>query len=95
MDLTKVQTTAWIRLKVEIENGDGNVIRVDTIDKAFNSRMTEVFKGSDLNKIIDEMFAHMKTQIENSVLVKSKFMCFSEWIAIQKAVINPQNVEDE
>ena len=27
----------------------------------------EVFQGRDLNEIIDEMFAHMRTQIETSI----------------------------
>ena len=44
LDSVKVQTSALIRFKVEEGDGDGNVIRVDTVDKAFNSRMTEVFK---------------------------------------------------
>ena len=35
----KVQTTAWIRFKVEIE--DGSVVRVDMVDKTFNSQMTD------------------------------------------------------
>ena len=69
----KVQTTAWIRFKVEVEDGDGdgNVIRVDIVNKAFNSWMMEVFKGSNLNENIYEMFAHMRMQIENLALVNS------------------------
>ena len=51
LNLVKVQTTAWILFKIEVEDGDRNVVGVDTVDKAFNSRMTEVFKGSDLNEI--------------------------------------------
>ena len=65
LDSAKVETTAWIRFKIEVEDGDGNIIRVDMVDKAFNSRMIEVFKGSDLNEKIEEMDAHMKTQVEN------------------------------
>ena len=73
MDSAKVQTTTWISFKVEVEDGDGdgNVIRVDTVDKAFNSRMMEVFKGSNLKEIISEMFAHMKKQVENIALANS------------------------
>ena len=37
-----MQITAWIQFKVEVE--DGNVVTVDTVDKAFNSRMMKVFK---------------------------------------------------
>ena len=42
--------------------------------KAFNSQMMEVFQGSDLGKIIEEMLAHMKTQVENPALVNSRFV---------------------
>ena len=51
LNVAKVQTTAWIRFKVQVKNGDGNVIRIDTVDKAFNSRITQVLKGSDLTKL--------------------------------------------
>ena len=34
----------------------------------------EVFKGSDLNEIIEQMFARMRTQIENPALVNSRFV---------------------
>ena len=71
LDSSTVQTTNWIRFKVEVEVGNGNVIRVDTVDKAFNSRMMEVFKGSNLNEIINEMFAHMRRHIENLALANS------------------------
>ena len=60
LDLANVQMTAWIRFKVEVEDGDGKIIRVGTADKAFSSWMTEVFQGSNLDEIIDEMFAHMR-----------------------------------
>ena len=42
------------------------------VDKAFSSWIMEVFKASDLNKVIDEIFAHMKTQIENLALANSR-----------------------
>ena len=41
---------------------------------AFSSRMMEIFQGSDLNEIIDEMLAHMNTQIENPALTNSRFV---------------------
>ena len=44
------------------------------VKKVFNSQMTEVFQGSDLGKIIEEMFAHMKMQVENLALANSEFM---------------------
>ena len=36
--------------------------------------MIEVFPGTDLNELINEMFAHMKTQVENPALVNSRFV---------------------
>ena len=68
----RVQMTAWIRFRME--DGDRNVIRADMVDKVFISRMTEVFQGSDLCKIIKEMFVHMKTQVKNSALTNSRFV---------------------
>ena len=35
--------------------------------------MTDIFQGSDLNEIVSEMFAHMKTQIKNPALANSRF----------------------
>ena len=35
--------------------------------------MTNVHRGSDLDQIVDGMIAHMKTQIENSALLNSRF----------------------
>ena len=35
--------------------------------------MTEIFQGSDLNEIVNEMFAHIKMQIENPALKHSRF----------------------
>ena len=37
LDLAKVQSTAWIQFKVEIEGEDGSVIKVDEVRKAFSS----------------------------------------------------------
>ena len=74
MDSAKVQTTAWIRFKVEVEDGDGNVFRLDMVHKAFNSWMMEVFQGSSLNEVINKIFAHMRAQIKNPALANSKFM---------------------
>ena len=80
LDVAKVQMTAWILLKVEVEDGDGNIIGVDmvdtidTVDKAFDSQMAEVFQGSNLDEILDEKLAHMRTQVENLALVNSRFV---------------------
>ena len=43
------------------------------VDKVFNSKMTEVFQGSDIDEILSAIFAHIKTQVENPKLPKSRF----------------------
>ena len=57
-----VQVTAWIRFMQEI----------DRVELTFNSRMTEVHRGSDLDGIVDGMITHMKMQIENPTLANSR-----------------------
>ena len=42
LNLAQVQTTSWIRCEIEVEVGDGNVIKVNTIDNAFNSQTTSL-----------------------------------------------------
>ena len=64
-DRDQLVSAFQLTFKVEVEDGD--VIRVDTIDKAFNSQMMEVFKGSDLNEIIEEMFAHIRRKSKSGV----------------------------
>ena len=59
---------------MEVEDENGNKIGIDRVDKAFNSSMTEIFQGSDLNEIVNEMLAHMKTQIKNPALANSRFV---------------------
>ena len=70
----KVQTTAWIRFRQTLEDDFVNIIGFDRIELPFNSRMTEIFQGSNLNEIVNEMFAHMKTEIENPALRNSRFV---------------------
>ena len=72
LDSARVQTTAWIRFRVEMEDENGNVIGVDRVEKEFNSRMAEI--GSNLNEIVNEMLAHMNMQIENPALANSRFV---------------------
>ena len=43
------------------------------VDKPFNSKMTEVFQDSDIEKILETMFAYVKTQTENPALSDSEF----------------------
>ena len=45
----------------------------DRVELVFNSRMLNVCQGNDLGQIVDEMIAHMMTQIENSALLNSRF----------------------
>ena len=63
-DSARIQTTTWIRLI----KGD------ERIELAFNSRMVSIHQGSNLDQIVDEMFAHMMTQIENPALLNSIFV---------------------
>ena len=80
--------------------------------------MASVYRGSDLEKIVDEMFTHMRFQIENLALLNSRFVFdevlfldvnfhplnltrgssylpLPDYIAKRKAVINPQNGDEE
>ena len=108
LNSVRVQTTAWIRF-----TKDG-----DRVELAFNSRMTDVYQGSNLDEIVHGMIAHMNTQIKNPALLNSRFR-FDEvlfldvnfhrlnltqgssylpppdWIAKKKAIINPQNDDEE
>ena len=44
----------------------------------FNSRMREIFQGSDLSGIVNKMLAHMKMQIENTALRDDSGFRFNE-----------------
>ena len=90
----------------------------DRVELAFNSRMTNVHRGSDLDQIVDGMITHMKTQIENPALLNSRFrfdevvfpdanfhrlnltkgssyLSLPDWLANKKAIVNPQNDDEE
>ena len=90
----------------------------DRVELAFNSRITNMHRGSDLDQIVDGMIAHMKTQIENPALLNSRFrfdevlflninfhwlnltkgssyIPLPDWLARKKAIINPQNDDEE
>ena len=43
------------------------------VEKAFNSKMMEIFQGSDIEEILERIFAYIKTGIENPALPKSGF----------------------
>ena len=90
----------------------------DRVDKVFNSKIMSVYRSSDLEEIIDEIFTHMETQIENPALLNSRFVFdevlyldvnfhplnlmrgssylpLPDYIVKRKAVINPQNSNEE
>ena len=58
----------WIRFIKEDEEGQ------DRDELAFNSLMINVYRGSSLFKIVNEMIANMKFQIENPALLNSRFV---------------------
>ena len=114
LNSARVQTTTWIRFIQEFED----VVEIDRVEKAFNSRMMEVHQGSNLGRTVDGMIAHMNTQIGNPALANSRFrfdevlfldvnfhrsnltrgssyLLPPDWIAKKKAIINPQNDDED
>ena len=67
MNSAKIQFILW--LKFRKQEGDEEI----QVDKAFNSKITEFFQASDFNELIDAMFSHIKTQVENPALPASGF----------------------
>ena len=65
---TRIQTTAWIRFVMDDEEGR------ERVELACNSLMTSVYRGSEPDQIVDGMIANMKFQIENPVLLNSRFV---------------------
>lgn len=43
------------------------------VDKPFNSKITEVFQDSNIEEVLENMFAHVKTQTKNPALPGSGF----------------------
>ena len=64
----RIQTTAWIRFVRDGEEGQ------ERVELAFNSLMMSVYRGSDLDQIVDGMIANMKFQIKKPVLLNSRFV---------------------
>ena len=56
--------TVWIRFARD----------EDRVDLAFNSLMKSVYRGSNLDQIVDGMIDNMKFQIENPALLNSRFV---------------------
>ena len=55
----RIQTTAWIKFVRDDEEGQ------ERVELAFNSLMTSVYRGSEMDQVVDGMIANMKFQIEN------------------------------
>ena len=70
----RVQRTAWIRLRQALKDDIRNIIGSDKVELPISSRIMDIYQGSDLNEIVNEMFAHMQRQIENPALVNSRFV---------------------
>ena len=74
----RIQTTAWIRFvrdgpprgPGEAHDEEGK----ERVELAFNSLMTSVYRGSEMDQIVDRMIAYMKFQIENPALLNSRFV---------------------
>ena len=79
----RIQTTAWIRFVRdgpprglgEAHDEEG----LERVELAFNSLMTSVYRGSETDPIVDGMIANMKFQMENPVLLNSRFV-FDEFL---------------
>ena len=67
LNSARVQMTTWIRFVREDEEGQ------ERVELAFNSLMMNIYRGSDLGQIVNEMIANMKFQIENPALLNSRF----------------------
>ena len=61
----RIQTTTWIRFVRDTE---------ERVELAFNSLMTNVYRGSDLGQTVNGMIAKMKTDIENPALLNTRFV---------------------
>ena len=44
------------------------------VELAFNSRMTDFHKASDIESLVDLIINHMMEQIENPLLINSRFV---------------------
>ena len=55
----RIQTTVWIKFVRDDEEGQ------ERVELAFNSLMMSVYRGSEMDQIVDGMIANMKFQIEN------------------------------
>ena len=126
MGSAKIIMTLWvewkkpIKLLIELEPEDAkNAQELDDgitgdnyvrVEMSFNSMMTEFFEGSDINDLMQRMFAKIKTQTENPEFPENGFSLYKimhlyinfHRLAltrgssyIEKAVLNPQNKDKE
>ena len=79
----RIQTTGWIRfVRDGPPRGPGKAHEEESqerVELAFNSLMTSVYRGPEMGEIFDGMIANMKFQIENPVLLNSRFV-FDEFL---------------
>ena len=79
----RIQTTAWIKfVRDGPPRGPGeahNEESQERVELAFNSLMTSVYRGSELDQVVGGMIANMKFQIENPALLNSSFV-FDEFL---------------
>ena len=104
----RVQTTTCIRFRQDFQFPE----------LAFNSRITDFYRASDIERLVNFMINHIREQIENPALINSRFV-FEEvlfmdvnfhrlnltrggthlplptFIERRKAIINPQNQDNE
>ena len=64
----RIQMTTWIRFIRDDEEGQ------ERVELAFNSLMTSVYRGSELDQLVGRMVDNMKFQIENPALLNSRFV---------------------
>ena len=69
----RIQTTVWIKSVRDDEEGQ------ERVELAFNSLMTSVYRGSELDQVVGGMIANMKFQIENPALLNSRYV-FDEFL---------------
>ena len=69
----RIQTTVWIKFVRDDEESQ------ERVELAFNSLITSVYRGSEMDQIVDGMIANMKFQIENPALLNSRFV-FDEFL---------------
>ena len=88
MNSTKVIMTLWVKWKKPLprtaftpdaedlegaEDIEGTGDQYIRTEMSFNSLMTEFFNGSNIEKLLERIFVHIKTQTENLQFPESEF----------------------